>query len=275
MNKQTTLLRKKLLFLLIPVLVGVAYLGSTVLSSPAKKGQSIVKVRNQTKSCEVLSAEKHQNHIKMILKNNNDKAITAFLISSRTSPEDVFSVKVEFAYSESDFSITPGSTYEKVFGIDSDLNAQETPSLVLSAVIFDDKSSEGDLQFVQEIEDERLAEKIEFMRTITLLDKMLALSNNELQTYFNKDLKEDLFTALNLSKKELTAQLVKERPQMKISKEADEIPESIEIGLQTGRASVYRKIQYLETIQQTQDKSTLREEIIQIKQTYQKLINRL
>ena len=155
------------------------------------------------------------------------------------------------------------------------MNAQETPSLDLSAVIFDDKSSEGDLQFVQEIEDERLAEKIEFRRTITLLDKMLALSNNELQTYFNKDLKEDLFTTLNMSKKELAAQLVKERPQMMISKETDEISESIQIGLQSGREYVYQKIQYLETIQQTQDKSTLREEIIQIKQTYQKMINRL
>lgn len=95
----------------------------------------------------------------MTLKNNNDKAITAFIISSRTSPGDVFSVEVEFAYSE------------------------------------------GDLQFVQAIEEERLAEKIEFMRTITLLDKMLALSNDELQTYFNKDLKADLSTALNMSKK--------------------------------------------------------------------------
>jgi fumarate reductase subunit C len=45
-NKKISVLRKKLLFLLIPTLIGTVYLGSTVFSSAPKKNLNHIKVRS-------------------------------------------------------------------------------------------------------------------------------------------------------------------------------------------------------------------------------------
>jgi hypothetical protein len=274
MNQLTLPLRKRLLYLLIPALVGMVYLGTTV-SSFYKKVKDQVTFTNRTKSCEVVGAERHQGRIKLVLRNNSDKAITAFVITCRTSPRDVFSVKVEFAYSENDFSIVPGSTYEKVFGLDSEANNRENPTLDLSAVIFDDKSSEGNSQIVQAIEDERLAEKIELLEVMPLLDKMLKLRDDELPSYLKNSLNGEVSAALNLSKKDVMARLFKERPYRGWSSGADELPEPVRIGLQSAKEYISQKTQYLQNVHQTQGTSVLRDEIRWVKQTYEKMIERL
>lgn len=275
MKKNKNVLYKRSLLFIIPILAGVIYLSGTVSPSAIRSRKSIVKVNNHTQSCEVLAVEKHNGHVKLSLRNDSNKNITAFVISSTMSPNDIFIFTEEFAYSEGDLVIAPGSIYEKIIGIPSDLNNQKIILLDLSAVIFDDKSSEGDPQVAQRITDERSAEKVQFEQLIPLLDKMLVLSNRELPIYFNERFKRDLATGLSEAERDLLIQLKKEKPQIMNRQGTDELPEQIQVGLHTGKESISYKVQELENIPKTRGRNALREEILRIKQIYEKIITRL
>jgi hypothetical protein len=273
MNRKTILLRKKLFFLLIPFLIGIAYLGSAV-SSSSRKLTHTVSVKNYTNSCEVLSAEKRQGQVQVRIKNNNDKAITAFVMSSVISRNTVFKFEEEFAFSETDFMITPGEVYEKQINIPSSLYSQPNLFLNLLAVIFDDKSSEGDQTVVKEIVDKRLGEKIQLTRTLPFLEKMLALSDSDIQMSL-MDLKSTLISTLDAPEKNLPAQSEEQNLQAKSQQAKREYSEEVETGLQTGQESVLRQFQKLEELQKTQRGNVLREEILRIKQRYERILSRL
>jgi len=275
MEQHKKLRHRRFLLFVMPALAGMVYLGGTVWSFSNNARKNIVKVNNLTQSCTVLSAERHNGHVKLSFRNDSNKNITAFVISSVTSPRDVFTVTQEFAYSEVDFVIAPGSIYEMRFGIDSDLNNQRNPSIDLSAVIFDDKSSEGDPQVAQGIADERLACKARLVRFTPLLDKMLALLDNKLASYFNGQFKRDLATALSESEEELFIQLNKERPQIMSQQGEDKFPQQIQVGLHNGKGIISEKVRDLESLQKAQGEYALREKIIWLQQTYEKIISRL
>src|ERR1044072_6536008 len=149
MNQKVTLLRKKLLFLLVPVLVGTTYLGSTVLPSSAnKKDKSVVRVNNLAHSCELLNVEKHKDHIQVSVQNNSNKAITAHVLTSRIDTRTVFTFKEDYAFSEGDNAILPGQRQDRAISIPASLNRQAEININLSAVIYEDNSSEGDAKII-------------------------------------------------------------------------------------------------------------------------------
>src|SRR5438132_9528310 len=112
-SRPLTNLRKKLLFLLVPTLIGVIYLGSTVLSSSPKSRKGIIRVHNLTHSCDLSKVERHSDHIVVTVQNNSDKAITAFVLTSLIDPKTVYTMREEFAFSEGDNVIPPGQSYDK------------------------------------------------------------------------------------------------------------------------------------------------------------------
>ena len=143
-------------------------------------------------------------------------------------------------------------------------------------MVFDDKSSEGDPQIVQGIEDERLGEKTLFLRAIPLLDMMLTLPSNKMQLYLKDNLKHDLLAALNIAKEDLLLRLKKERPQlMNRMIGAEESSEPVDNGLRNGRGYLLEVIKDLENIQKTEGEDNLREEILRTKQMLEKILSKL
>lgn len=269
MTKATTPLRKKLLLLLIPTLVGTAYFGSTVLSSSAKKDRQVVKVNNLTHSSELLNVEKHKDHIKLSIQNNSNKAITAFVITSPIDAGTVFTVKEEFLFSQGDFVIFPGQQYDKIIGI-PDYRRDEI-TLNLSAVMFEDGAGEGDPQTIRGIEDSRLGEKVQLMKALTVLERLSKLSDVEIGAYWHKTAKSDFETALNAPNAPALMRLNK----MSLNEEANEGSEEFKLGAHTGNEDVARMVLKLTDIQARQGTSAFKAEVLRIRSLYTKMITRL
>ena len=273
MNQKKMFPGNKLLFLLIPGLVIVTYLGSTVLSSSTnKKNKGIVKVNNLTRSCELLNVEKHKDHIKLSVQNNGNKAITAFVITSRIDSQTLFTFKEEFASSEGDVVIPPGQSYDKVISLPDRLIQQTEITLNLSAIIFEDKIGEGDPNVIRDVEESRLGEKIQLIKALPILEGALQLSEMELSSYWNKTGKHDLETALNVPDTQFLIPLNKK------SLNPNELyngSEQFKSGAQTGKEDVVQKYQELADIQEKQGTSALREEILRLRSLYARMIDKL
>lgn len=193
--------------IIIPLLVVACFVGGSVaLTSSQGKGRS-VELTNQTSSC-LVSAERHLDqvrgdHVRLLLRNDSEgKSITAYVVTFR-SPRTVFTFKEEFALSEAQQVIGPGQLHERAIPIPLSLAARKRIPLDLSAVVFSDKSSEGDHSIVQGIHDDRLGEKIQRTRVISLLEEVLARSDSELLSYFRDDLGQDLAATLSPPQEEV------------------------------------------------------------------------
>jgi hypothetical protein len=272
MNRKTTHLRKKLLFLLIPVLVGVTYWGSTVLSFSTRKEKSVIKVNNLTRSCELLNPEKHKDHIQLSVQNNSDKAITAFVLTSPIDSRTVYTVKEEFAFSEGDLVIFPGQRYDKIIGIPDSLNRMAEITLNLSAAIFADGSSEGDPKTIGDIEDNRLGQKIQLMKALPVLEKLARLSEAEVSVYLRQTAKHDLEVAFDMLN---TESLIKLNKKPLSNGRLYTESEQFELGIQEGKESVFQKVQELKDLQEKQGTKALREGVIRVRDLYSKMITKL
>jgi hypothetical protein len=277
MRNDKALFQSSRLLALAIMVAGVILLGGNVWSSSNKsrKEAGVVKVNNHTQTCKVLSAEKHNGHIKLSIRNDSKKNMTAFVVALSTRPGDLFTVKEEFAYSEIDFVIAPGATYEKAISIPPSLDNQKTIPLTLLAVVFDDKSAEGDPQVVRGIEHERFGERVQLMRTISLLNKMLEQPESKVSTYFDETFKRDLSDALNGPESDVLTQLKKERPRIMSNQRVDELPDQLKEGLHTGQEYVLQKLHDLETLRNTDAGKSFRGEIIRIRETCERIISRL
>jgi hypothetical protein len=275
MSKDKALFQSSRFIAIAAIVAGIILVGGNVWSSSKKSTKEAVRVNNHTQTCQILAAQKHDGHIKLSLRNDSNKDITAFVVALSVRPGDLFTVKEDFAYSEIDFVIAPGEVYEKPIPIPSSLVNQKTIPLDLLAVVFGDKSSEGDYEVVRGIEDERLGEKIQLDETVSLLNEMLALQDSKLSTYFDHEFKRDLSRVLNPPEARLVVQLRKERPQIMNRQRPDELPQQIREGLHTGQEYVLGKVQDLENLQRTHGGTFSREEIKRFKQICERMLGRL
>lgn len=273
MNNKPTRLRNKSLFLLIPPLIGIVYLGSTVLSSSTgTKDKNLVKVSNLTHSCELLNIEKHKDHIRVSVQNNSDKAITALVLTSRIDPRTVFTFKEEFAFSESDTVIPPGQSYDRVVSFPGSLNRLSEITLCLSAVVFEDSSSEGDPNIIRDIEDNRLGQKIQLMKVLPVIERLSRLSDTEIGISWSNAAGHDLEVALNAPNRE---SLIKFNKTPLNNDDSDNASEQFELGVRAAKESIIQKYQELRDIQDKQGTKALREGVIGLKDLYKKMIARL
>jgi hypothetical protein len=264
------ILRNKLLFPLILAVVGLTYLGTTVLSSASKK-DGIVRVNNSTHSCELLSAEKHNGYLTIRVQNNSDKGITALVLTSRIDSRTVFTFKEEFAFSEGNLVIAPGNNYDKVISIPGSLNRRNEITLNLSAIFFEDKSSEGDQDIIRDVEDNRLGEKLQLMKALPILDKIAGLSDTDIGRYWSKTARHEFQVALDAPDRELLIQ-----SNDKALTEGRNLTESeqFKLGAQAGKEYVVQKYHELRDTQGEQGIPALREGIIGVRDLYSKMITK-
>jgi hypothetical protein len=239
-------------------------------SNPSRKSKVVIS--NHTQSCNLIQAEKHNGHVKIALKNNSNKSVTAFVISFVSSPNDLFTIKEEFATADTDLAISPGETYEKVINLPNSINNLTTIPVDLTAVIFNDKSGEGDPKIIKGIAEERLGEKIQYLKSIQFLDGMLKLKQDELSVYISTKFSNDLLAALTLSETDMLDQLKKFQHRTISQQEMKEVTEQMKNGISNGKEAILHDIQRLENLQKNQP---VQDSILWMKQNYERIVNRL
>ncbi|MEK6303970.1 MAG: hypothetical protein AABO41_24970 [Acidobacteriota bacterium] len=136
---------------------------------------STPRLHNRTRSFEVIQMKfENSSAVVLTLKNGYTKNITAFAVAVNRS-----STQSDFLYSEGeDWSgIAPGAVHTVHVGMERSSNpevaAQEGINIRVLAVVFDDRTSDGDQKMAAEILDMREGSKIQLTRIIDLIDREL------------------------------------------------------------------------------------------------------
>lgn len=224
-------------------------------SSPASPQE--LNVISRTTGNEVLTAAVLDNELRIRLTNNHQDTITAFAISFRDT-----TIKVDFAYSEVNFGIEPGDTFQKNYPVSPFASGSEPPPVYLVTVVRKKGTNDGDSQVAQEIKDERLGEKIQVLRTLRILEK---------QRQSLKDLKiikTDLVDALNTAEFKTRIALNELQPN---SPNNQKLADHLKTGLQVGREKMLQRFEVLEQLPtEYQDQG-----FMELKQRLNKLLAKL
>jgi|KBSSwiStaDraftv2_1062776.scaffolds.fasta_scaffold51755_4 hypothetical protein len=210
---------------IVLLLVFTARLGSGTPQPPQE-----VNVLSQTKGNESLKAELSDNQVRIRLKNNHNYTITAFAINF-----DGTTIKEEFAFSEVHFGIEPGDTFDKTYPTSS---KAAPPKIVLLAVLLRNGDIDGNAKVAREIEDERLGEKIQILRTLKILEKE-GQSHKDLKTT-----KSELIDALSAGESETLISLSELSP----SRSSKKLSDDLKAGLQWGREKMLQRFGVLEKL---------------------------
>lgn len=142
-----------------------------------------LQVQNLTRGLAVVSIEKHvdQDVLKVVLRNDYLKIITAYkvavgsgTIATETIPEQEPDNFVPFR---------PGEMREEMYPLQTDV---DTLGIKILAVLFDDKTSDGVPQYVREIQEYRLGEKLGIEQALKLLDGIAESSEAEIPLMLRK-----------------------------------------------------------------------------------------
>lgn len=132
-----------------------------------------IKVKNRTRAFKVVGIERTGQDIKLNLRNDYDKNITAFAISPVNHR---YLVRVDLV--DSDEVIAPQASYAKEFTLpDSQTN---DAIIIIRSVVFQDGTSDGDAEISGRILDNRLGERTQMQRVAALLDETLKSPNAKL-----------------------------------------------------------------------------------------------
>ncbi|HJQ67477.1 MAG TPA: hypothetical protein VKA70_00785 [Blastocatellia bacterium] len=134
-----------------------------------------LKIDNQTSAFAIQGIEKTPaGHIKLTLMNNTDKKITAYQISLGITSEVKDSMLATY-----DESIAPGALREIMWLLAAN-NEIESRGLVIHAVLFDDGTSDGNQNVINELHDYRIGQEIQMDYTLGVLDSTLNVSDERL-----------------------------------------------------------------------------------------------
>jgi hypothetical protein len=163
------------------ILLCVAAFGMGTWSSgvqPTPQEDKLPPVRNETESFQLVSAEKSEKLLKLKLRNTSQKVITSYTVAF----SDGFKTNIDKILGND--LIGPGQVEEIEFPLShifgSGSSKSREPSLTILAVIFADKSGEGDFKATADILNDRLGQKIQLERISRLMHDALKASDNTL-----------------------------------------------------------------------------------------------
>ena len=155
------------------ILLFVALLSASVMTSralPEPQNQELPRVRNETESFQLISVERLGYLLQLRLKNTSKKAITAYKIGYsngwQTGIDKILGNEV----------VAPGEIEEFRTPFSNVSNSDDPTSprtVTILAVVFDDRSSEGDFQAADDILNDRLGQRIQLERINLLIQGVL------------------------------------------------------------------------------------------------------
>ncbi|MEW6209911.1 MAG: hypothetical protein AB1631_16215 [Acidobacteriota bacterium] len=122
-------------------------------------------MRNFTRNFKVVDLKKEKGRVRLKLRNDYDKAITAFSFSP-TGPSR-YSIEPDF-FPE---MIAPGQTHEEVFRLPDDSGPERI--IIIGAVIFDDETGDGDKGRIARMKDYRLGKRLAATHILPHLQNIL------------------------------------------------------------------------------------------------------
>lgn len=258
------------LFAVVIALSCAAFLAVNALSK--MRQQSGIRVTNKTQAISDDGTVVGFDDIRLKLRNDSNKDITAFVVSIGH-----FSFKEEYIYSETNKVLAPGEIYSSNIPLPSSLKGRQDQELVIQAVIFADKSNDGNQGVVSEIEEERLGEKLQLQRIFPKLKQALASPEVAQNNLISGQFETEIASALDASEADTLIELDKLSPQIAAIKQWPKGKISMHIGngLKTGKESVLHKLQRMKSDQQSQSSSSFREQLNRLTEHYEKVIRRL
>jgi hypothetical protein len=223
---------------LVPSLTLIIVGLSAYFSHKTSSQGPLLQLSNRTNSFEVAKVERNREGVRLTLKNNYNKTITAYAISAGGKSHNLRELSSEKL-------LTPGST------LDHDLKIQErrnAGNITILAVVFEDKTSDGDAAVAKEISDYRLGKKTQYDRIIPILKRVLATRDNEMQSAL-----EEAQTAIHA-----------------LPSDSADKPHFIIAGLSDAKASILMDLEEFKKLRQTEGNSILRERIGLIKRSLQR-----
>lgn len=220
------------LSILIMILLVVFTMVLNARNRRASTSSEEITVISRTRGDEVLTAETVNNQVRVRLKNNRKETITAFAIGFAD-----MTIREDFAYSEVNFGIEPGDTFQKDYPVSPLPTGSELPTLYLLTVLLKDGTKDGDSKVAQQIQDERLGEKAQILRTLRVFEK---------KGHLRKDLemvKSDIMAALDTGESETRIILNELQPALRND---DKLSDDLRNGLQWGREKMLRRFEVLE-----------------------------
>ena len=219
----------------LSVIAVIVLLALTVLLNPkASASPKEVTVISRTSGNEVLTGEVLDQKLRIKLKNNHKKTITAFAISF-----DDTVIREDFAYSEVHSGIEPGDSFEKSYSLSPPHLRSEPLTLHLLTVLLDDGTKEGDSKVAQQMRDGRLGQKIQILRTLRIFE-------NEDQSL--KDLKatkSSIVAALDNGELEVFIILKEIQPTSRLD---TRLSDDLRNGLHWGREKMLRRFEEVEQL---------------------------
>ncbi len=203
-------------------------------------------VKSLARDLQVVEFKQTGKSVNIVLKNNYNKNITAYAISSydAVNKREGVQHRMDFIFAD-DLKIrhmSPGST--RVF--EGDVAGPVT----IRAVVFEDKTSDGDQNFVKEIFDRRRGVKVQMERFHQYLKKMAQTLNQDVLNEMRKPKMELGFRRFKLEPeisrlKDFVASLP-EKPDVKEST-------TFETALKTAKHDVNEHVKEIERYVQTDD----------------------
>lgn len=240
MKKYLGLLQGSRLILVGTAFACLALLGLTAWSSgiPPKQGQERsfeetlnqrresvmakgLKLENKTKGLTIVSIEKKPQNIEVLLRNDYSKTITAYRVSVG---KGVIGTELFASENESNF-LHPGEERQELYPYQAGI---EIEGITILAVIFEDRITDGDPEYVREIEEQRLGRKMQRQYALQLLERIIKLPPAKMPTA--------------LASLESEASALQEE-------EIRKLPVNVEVGLRAEKGVFLRKIQNLHRMQ--------------------------
>jgi hypothetical protein len=242
------------LAVVIIFIVGV-YFSSGIKSFNKAQQSGIPKpitINNRTHALEVVKIESKENTLHLSLKNNYNKAITAYAIS----PGDYY-VSTELI--GTDEVIPPGAMriakYNLPDTVDSSSNPQNQQiAITILAVVFDDKTGDGDPKMLRMIRDARKGEREEIIRFLPILESLLNAEDN-------------LLAQVIESGKDSIRQLPNRHQQARSFE--------VRAAAKDARDLVLYRLEEIEAVRSDQGNGTFRERLIKLKAHYEKKLSKL
>ncbi len=225
------MLRRFVVLLITALPVSGLFAYAIVFNPHASASPQVLTVISRTRGNEVLTAVVLDNDVKIRLKNNHKDTITAFAIKFSDT-----TIKEDFVYSEVHFGIEPGDTFEKSYPLSAS-TTREPPTLYLLTVLLKNGQKDGNSKIAQEIEDVRLGNKIQILRTLRILEKE-GSSRKDV-----KALKGEITAVLDAGDYDA---LVIRKELLPASGMDDSLSKNLQKGLHWGREKMLRTLQTLE-----------------------------
>ncbi len=143
-----------------------------------------IKIENYAKGLSIVKLERRDDSFIALLRNDYPKTITRYTIAIA---EEI--TGAEMLNGNDENLRRPGDLWEQRFAIQMDI---DTLGLKVLAVIFDDRSTDGDPEYVKKIRRWRLGMKMQRERALELVTSALAVKDDRQRSIVIRDLESQL-----------------------------------------------------------------------------------